>query len=147
MDAEKLKKRVTSAKLLLGPIECTIESFIQSKPAPVAFVAFDMSLYSSTIKALKLFEADETMLLPRIQCYFNSTMGHTYLDFNADRLASSEFNDAHRLRKISPCYGLDTVVAGSKAWAGRMFLAHIFDHALYGADDGLIKIRDNPLMV
>jgi hypothetical protein len=147
MDAEKLKKRLRRAELLLGPIDCTIESFIQSKPAPVAFVAFDMSLYSSSIKAMKLFEADEKTLLPRIQCYFASSMGHTYSDFNADRLAISEFNDAHQLRKISPCYGLDTAVAGSKAWAGKMFLAHIFDHPLYGADDGLIKIRDNPLIV
>lgn len=42
---------------------------------------------------------------------------------------------------------LDTAVSDSQAWAGRMFLAHIFDHPLYGADDGLIKIRDNPLIV
>jgi len=147
MDVEKLKKRLRRAQLLLGPIDCTIESFIQSKPAPAAFVAFDMSLYSSTIKALKLFEADEKTLLPRIQCYFGSSTGLTYSDFNADRLAISEFNDAHQLRKISPCYGLDIMLPDSKTWAGRMFLAHIFDHPLYGADDGMIKIRDNPLIV
>jgi hypothetical protein len=147
MDAEKLKKRLGKAELLLGPIDCTIESFIQSKPAPVAFVSFDMSLYSSTIKALKLFEAHEKTLLPRIQCYFGSSTGLTYSDFNADRLAISEFNGAHQLRKISPCYGLDIMLPDSKPWSGRIFLAHIFDHPLYGADDGLIKIRDNPLLV
>ena len=136
MDAEKLKKRLRRAELLLGPIERTIESFIQSKPAPVAFVAFDMSLYSSTIKALKLFEGDEAMLLPRIQCYFNSTMGQTYSDFNGDRLAISEFNDAHQLRKISPCYGLDTMLPDSKTWAGKIFLAHIFDHSRTGTMTG-----------
>ena len=147
MDAEKLKKRLRRAELLLGPIERTIESFIQSKPAPVAFVAFDTALYSATTKALKLFEADEKTLLPRIQCYFAASSGHTYSDFNGDRLAISEFNDAHQLRKISPCYGLDTRLPDSKAWAQKMYLAHIFDHSLYGANDGLIKIRDNPLVV
>jgi hypothetical protein len=147
MDAEKLKKRLRRAELVLGPIDCTIQSFIQSKPAPVAFVAFDMFLYSATIKALKLFEADEKTLLPRIQCYFGASTGYTHSEFSTDRLAISEFNDAHKLRKISPCYGLDITVPGSKAWAGRMFLAHIFDHSLYGADDGLITIRENPLIV
>ena len=78
-----------------------------------------MSLYSSTIKALKLFEADEKTLLPRIQCYFGSSTGHTYSDFNADRLAISEFNDAHQLRKISPCYGLDITVAGFENLGGK----------------------------
>jgi hypothetical protein len=147
MDAEKLKKRLRTAELLLGPIDRTIQSFIESKPAPVAFVAFDMLLYSATIKALKLFEADEKMLLPRIQCYFGACMGHTHSDFTTDRAAISEFNDAHKLRKISLCYGLDTQVEDSTTWAGRMFLAHIFDHSLYGANDGLITVRDNPLIV
>ena len=106
-----------------------------------------MSLYSATSKALTLFEANEALLLPRIQCYFASVMGHTYSDFTADRLAIAEFNDTHRLRKISPSYGLDLVVPDSRPWAGRMYMAHIFDHARYGADDGLIKVRDNPLAV
>jgi hypothetical protein len=106
-----------------------------------------MALYSCTSKALKLFEADEQMLLPRIQCYMGASMGHSCSDFNADRLAISEFNAAHPMRKISPAYGLEVAVPDSRAWAGRMFLAHIFDHSLYGEDDGLIKIRDNPLLV
>ena len=147
MDVGKLRKRLRTANLRLGPIESTIESFVQSMPSPVAFVAFDMSLYSSTIKAMALFEAAEKMLLPRIQCYFGSTTGHTYSDFNGDRAAIHEFNENHSTRKISPCYGLDVSLPNSSSWAGRMFLAHIFDHTLYNADDGLIKIRDNPLVV
>ena len=149
MDVEKLKKRLKRAKLVLGDVENTVPAFTQSHPAPapVAFASFDMALYSCTSKALKLFEADEQLLLPRIQCYMGASMGHSYSDFTADRLAISEFNAAHPLRKISPTYGLEVAVPDSRAWAGRMFLAHIFDHSLYGEDDGLIKIRDNPLLV
>jgi hypothetical protein len=147
MDVEKLSRRLRHAKLVLGPVESTIPTFIQSSPAPLAFTSFDMSLYSSTAKALKVFEATEAMLLPRIQCYFGALMGLTYSDFTADRLAISEFNAARSLRKISPCYGLDIAAPDARLWAGRMYLAHIFDHTLYGVDDGLVKIRDNPLVV
>jgi hypothetical protein len=147
MDADKLRKRLKKAELVFGYVNDTVPSFIQSGPAPVAFASFDMALYSCTSKAFKLFEADEEMLLPRIQCYMGACMGATYSDFTGDRLAISEFNAAHPMRKISPAYGLNVTVPSSEEWAGRMFLAHIFDHSLYGADDGLIKIRHNPLLV
>jgi hypothetical protein len=147
IDVPALQRRLKRAHLVIGAVKCTVPSFIQSSPAPIAFTAFDMSFYSATTQALKLFEADEARVLPRIQCYFGSSMGHTYSDFTADRLAISEFNDAHDLRKISPSYGLDSVVPDSHLWAGRMYLAHMFDHSLYGADDGMIKVRDNPLVV
>ena len=132
---------------MLGPVETTVPSFIQSCPSPVAFASFDMGLYSATSRALKLFEAPQEMLLPRVQCYFVGLMGLTFSDFTADRLAISEFNAAHPLRKISQCYGLDVAVPDSRQWAGRMSLAHIFDHKLYGVDDGIVKIGDNPLLV
>jgi hypothetical protein len=62
-----------------------------------------------------------------------SCMGAKYSDFTGDRLAISEFNAAHSMRKISPAYGLNLTVPSSEEWAGRMFLAHIFDHSLYGS--------------
>jgi hypothetical protein len=145
IDIPKLRARLQTARLVLGLVESTVPSFLASNPAPVGFAAFDMSLYSATAKALELFNAPESLLLPRVQCYFGSVVGHTYSDFTADRLAISEFNNAHALRKISPSYGLDIVVPDSRAWAKRIYLAHMFDHSLYGADDGMIRVRDNPL--
>ena len=147
MDVERLRKRLTSAQLVIGRLDVTVPAFIASQPAPVAFASFDFALYSATSKALKLFEADERVLLPRIQCYFVGTAGLTFSDFAADRLAISEFDAAHPLRKVSPSYGLDVIAVDSRAWAGRMYLAHFFDHARYGENDGLIKNHQNTLTV
>jgi hypothetical protein len=147
MDVEKLQQRLTNARLVLGPVGCTVPAFLQSRPAPVAFAAFDFAQYHPTAEALSLFSGDDATLLPRVQCYFVGTTGLTFSDFTADRLAISEFNASQCLRKISPCYGLESHVPDSKVWAGRMFLAHFFDHRLYGAHDGLIKVHDNPLVL
>jgi hypothetical protein len=147
MDVEKLRRRLTFAHLILGPVEQSVRQFIEADPAPVGFASFDMSLYSSTSKGLKLFDAHERILLPRVQCYFASSTGLTHSDFTADRLAIAEFNQGHPMRKISPCYGLEYSVPHAYLWAGRMYLAHIFDHSLYGADDGLVSVRDNRLML
>jgi hypothetical protein len=147
MDADKLRKRLKRAQLVLGPVETTVPAFVQSRPAPVSFASFDFALYSASSKALKLFEADDAVLLPRVQCYFVGAMGLAFSDFTSDRLAISEFNAAHASRKISPIYGLDVLIADSRSWAPRIWLAHIFDHELYGAYDGIIKVHDNPLIV
>jgi hypothetical protein len=102
MDVARLQSRLTSAKLMLGPVETTVGKFLASRPAPIAFASFDFGIYSATRKALALFEGDERTLLPRIQCYFVGAAGLTFSEFAADRLAISEFNAAHALRKLSP---------------------------------------------
>jgi hypothetical protein len=147
MDVGKLRKRLKKAQLVLGSVDSTVPAFIQTRPAPVAFASFDFALYSATSSALKLFEADQEVLLPRVQCYFVGTMGLAFSDFTADRLAISEFNTAHPLRKLCPCHGLDVLAVDSRSWARRIWLAHFFDHKLYGVFDGIIKVHDNPLIV
>jgi hypothetical protein len=139
-DVEKLKKRLKKAQLLLGLVENTVPQFIISNPAPIAFVSFDLDYYSSTIHALKLFEAEDALLLPRIHCYFDDIMGFTFSDFTGARLAISEFNASHSMRKISPIFGLrDYLPEGHSAWwADRFYMAHIFDHTLYCKYDGLV---------
>lgn len=147
IDIPKLQTRLKRAKLMVGLVDSTVPAFVAQNPAPVAFASFDMSLYSATASALRLFCAHEKLLLPRIQCYFGSTMGLTYSDFTADRLAMAEFNQRHQMRKISPCYGLDVTIPDGRIWTGRMFMAHIFDHSRYGDDDGLVSTKHNPLLL
>jgi len=89
MDLQELRKRLKRAQLMLGLVADTIEEFIESKPAPVAFFAVDLDLYSSTIDALRILEARQEMLLPRICCYFDDIMGLTCSDYNGERLRSS----------------------------------------------------------
>jgi hypothetical protein len=118
MEPAALKKRLTGANLVLGPIRDTLPTFIASNPAKVGFISIDVDLYSSTVDLLRLFEADQSVLLPRVQCYFDDILGFTFADCNGERLAVKEFNEHHELRKISPSYGLKyflpyTEVSGS----------------------------------
>lgn len=142
MDVEQLQKRLKKAQLVLGLLENTIGPFIESSPAPVAFISFDVDYYSSTMEAFRLLEADQKVLLPRIQCYFDDIMGFTHSEFNGERLAISKFNCTHPMRKISPIYGLRHFVPpphDRAIWTEMMFLAHNFNHELYGHYDGLEK--------
>jgi hypothetical protein len=139
MDEEKLRKRLHSARLVLGLVEDTVSEFIASRPAPVAFISFDLDYYSSTMQAFKLLEAAPALLLPRVYCYFDDIMGFTYSDYNGERLAIMEFNASHGSRKISPIYGLKYFLSAPHAqsdWAEMFYMVHIFDHELYEREDG-----------
>ena len=145
MHVEKLRQRLQRAQLILGLVENTVAAFMQSGPAPVAFIAIDLDLYSSTIHALKLLEAPQDLLLPRILCYFDDIMGLTCGDHNGERLAIADFNASHQMRKISPIYGLKYCLPEPYAhqmWIEQFFLAHIFDHTDYGHFDGLAPLHD-----
>ena len=134
MDVEWLEKRLRRASLKLGSVETTIPAFLRSTPAPVAFVAMDLDLYSSTRDALGLFDAEHDRLLPRIVCFFDDITGFTYNDFTGERLAISEFNASHAVRKLSPIYGLKFFVPDKfmhEWWPELFYFAHIFDHPLY----------------
>lgn len=140
MDKKELEKRLRRARLKLGLVEETVPAFLESTSAPVAFVSFDLDLYSSTMHAFKLFEAKESLLLPRVLCYFDDIMGFTYSDFNGERLAISEFNTTHSMRKLSPLYGLKYFVPSSfrnSPKAEYFYFLHIHDHPLYNHPDSL----------
>ncbi|OLE61172.1 MAG: hypothetical protein AUI36_11795 [Cyanobacteria bacterium 13_1_40CM_2_61_4] len=81
MDHERLVSALSRASLCLGPVKETIPSFIAGNPAPIAFVSFDLDLYSSTRDALTLFQSDYLHLLPRVISYFDDIFGHTFNDF------------------------------------------------------------------
>ena len=111
MDRTALEKRLRRAQLKLGLVEETVPDFRASNPAPIAFVSIDVDLYSSTMQAFKIFEEDERLLLPRVLCYFDDILGFTYSEFNGERLAISEFNAAHSMRKLSPVYGIEVLIS------------------------------------
>jgi hypothetical protein len=142
MDVSKLRSRLSRARLILGLVGQTVPEIVQSGIAPVGFVSFDVDFYSSTLDALKLFDAGEQLLMPRIYCYFDDILGFTFGDHVGERLAITDFNASHVTRKTSPIYGLRYYV--SKRYQDRhvwekMYMAHIFDHSLYGELDGSMK--------
>src|SRR5262249_55178895 len=142
MDVSALKRRLTRSRLHLGLVEESVPKFIGSQPAPIAFVSFDLDYYSSTVHAFKLFEADQSLLLPRVHCYFDDILGFTCSEFTGEPLAISEFKQKHAMRKISPVFGLRHFLPPEfrdEAWSEMMYMAHLFDHDLYGTKDGLVR--------
>ena len=133
MDVKKLRERLTTARLFLGLVGKTVTEFIQTNPAPVAFISFDMDFYSSTMQGFQLLDAADAVLLPRIHCFFDDVFACG--DFYGERLAISDFNASHATRKISPIYGLQYFLPNGPArgmlW-DKYYMANIFDHASYG---------------
>lgn len=136
MDHDKLCRRLKSAKLVLGPVEETVEEFCRNEDSPpIGFIAFDLDYYSSTVAAFKIFEQSHSRLLPRTVCYFDDMVGDVdwaYNEFTGELLAIREFNEAHRDVKIAPVRGLRFF--GGRApqlWHEQIFVAHLFQHADY----------------
>lgn len=142
MDVEKLKNRLKRARLHLGLVQETVAEFIRARPAPIGFISIDLDYYSSTMDAFKVLEADTGLLLPRVHCYFDDIMGFTNSEFNGERLAIAEFNSSHETRKVSPIFGLKHFLPpryANQEWVDEMYMAHIFEHELYGQYDGLVR--------
>jgi hypothetical protein len=142
MDRRKLEERLKTSHLHIGLVERTVEEFKTSNPSPVAFIAFDLDLYSSTVHAFKLLTGSHEALLPRIHCYFDDIMGKTFSDFTGERLAIAEFNQSSEQRKISIIPGLRHFLQPphrGSMWPDMMFMAHIFDHPTYSNYDGLVR--------
>ncbi|MDH3411289.1 MAG: hypothetical protein OEM98_02265 [Gammaproteobacteria bacterium] len=142
MDQQKLRARLRRSQLILGDIRNTVGAFLASNPAPLVFMACDFVLYSSTAHGLRILDAGEDLLLPRIHCYFDDVLGFTYGDHNGERLAIHEYNAAHLTRKISPIYGLKYYVPtafSNEMWVDKFWIGHIFDHSMYGRRDPLVQ--------
>jgi hypothetical protein len=142
LDDAQLVPRLERAQLILGLVDQTVPEFLDRRRAPIGFVSFDLDLYSSTVCALRAFEAGTELLLPRVLCYFDDITGFTYADHNGERLAISEFNAAHELRKLSPIYAAEFYVPQREShalWPRKLYLAHIIDHPRYSDYDGLVR--------
>jgi hypothetical protein len=142
LDETRLLPSLERAELILGLVDETVPEFVSGRPAPIGFASFDLDLYSSTVSALHAFEADAELMLPRVLCYFDDITGFTYADHNGERLAISEFNAAHALRKLSQIYAAEFYVPQREShalWARKLYMAHILDHPAYGDYDGLVR--------
>jgi hypothetical protein len=136
MDEDKLRARLKTSRLLLGPIQDIITEFLRGRDtAPIGFISFDLDYYSSTVSALQIFEADENKFLPRVICYFDDIIGDlddAYNEFTGELLAIREFNAAHEHIKVARAQGLRFY--GSRLpreWPEQIFVAHFFQHNKY----------------
>lgn len=142
MNEDALRARLHRAQLHLGLVRHTIPTFLQSQPAPIGFISFDLDLYSSTVEALPLLLAPTDLLLPRLQCYLDDILGFTFAEFNGERLAFAEFNAAQPQRQLSTIFGARHYVPPRYAdaiWVDKLYMAHILDHPRYNDYDGLVR--------
>ncbi len=135
MDEAALRRRLHSAKIVLGDVRETVKTFIDVyHPAPIAAVIVDLDFYSSTAMALQLFEAiGDEFVLPRAFFYFDDIIGTTaqlYCDFTGERLAIEEFNKRQADRKFSPAYHLLAQKA-VPTWFHAIRELHNFRHRQY----------------
>jgi hypothetical protein len=134
MDVERLQAKLTSAKLVLGPIEETAATFFEKhSPAPIGAMAFDVDYYSSTMDCLKLLDGGPEHFLPRAFCYFDDTVGtnvELYSEYTGMRLAINEFNATHDRAKLDHAYLL-TCRSLISPWYHQIRILHLFDHPDY----------------
>jgi hypothetical protein len=134
MDVPKLKARLHRAQVILGDVHETIDELLARELPPVGFVSYDMDYYTSTVPALRLFDAPAERLLPRPFVYLDDVVGDAdelHSKFAGELLAVEEFNAAHDNRKIAPIYGLEYKRIIPAVWNLQMHVAHLFDHPEY----------------
>lgn len=133
MDVARLKAKLKTAELVLGPVAETVPAFLARPPvdAPVGMISFDLDYYSSTVDAFRIFELDRAAILPRVMCYMDDIVGTTecYSDFTGERLAIAEFNQRSASQKISPCYDFEDFMM--ERWQQKIMIYHDFTHPHY----------------
>jgi hypothetical protein len=134
MDVPKLQARLQNAKLVLGDIKDTgKEFFTKYNPAPIGGIMFDLDFYSSTVEAFRMLDAEEKYFLPRVFCYFDDVLGgerELYNDYTGERLAITEFNQAHQSTKLAVGYHLLSRPI-AEPWYSMIWVCHFFKHSRY----------------
>jgi hypothetical protein len=121
MDVEKLKNKLSSAKLVLGDIKHSLKNFACP---PIACVMIDVDHYTSTVNALEVFKLPH---LPRVFCYFDDVVGNEiclYNEYTGELLAIDEFNKKDTMKIVR-------FRGGDMSYKENVFIMHDFDHIEY----------------
>jgi hypothetical protein len=135
MDADALRSRLTTAKLVLGQVGETLPAFMRDGGfPPIGFIAFDLDYYSSTKRAFALLEGSPETRLPRIYCYFDDIMWPVtacHNEWTGELCAIREFNLEHEMQKLAPIHMLQYTMPHTAPWQEEMYVMHDFTHPLY----------------
>lgn len=136
MNEDALRKRLRSAKLVLGDVSKSVETFISEyNPAPIGAIMFDLDYYSSTKDAFKLFKyLDSNNSLPRIYTYMDDISSVDLLtanEFTGVRCAINEFNSEKDNKKIARMEHLSRFMRLPKPWNELVYVFHNFEHKDY----------------
>ncbi|MCU1278986.1 MAG: hypothetical protein JWM53_2532 [bacterium] len=135
MDADKLRARLTSARLILGDVRDTVPELLATPSlAPIGFVAFDLDYYSSTKAAFGIFGDGGAKCLPRVHCYFDDVASNDLGCMNeyvGELLAIREYNESHPAQKICKFENLRLSRPRWEDWQEKMYVHHNFGDPRY----------------
>lgn len=134
-DFKILKSRLKKAKLIVGDVKETVETFFAKyDPPPIGFISFDLDYYSSTKNALKIFDKNSERFLPRAFCYFDDIIGSEteyHCEYVGELLAISEFNAERENMKLGKINGMKYKRKVPNQWNEQTYVCHIFEHSKY----------------
>ncbi|HXW93459.1 MAG TPA: hypothetical protein VEK33_23115 [Terriglobales bacterium] len=138
MDVDSLRKRLTSAQLVIGDVAETVPQWTsRTDVPPIGFISFDLDYYSSSISAFRIFDGPAQGRLPRVFCYFDDIIWPPHACHNeyvGELLAIREFNEVHSERKLCPIHLLRHMRLVPAPWNDQMYVMHDFAHPLYCAN-------------
>lgn len=151
MDYNSLRSKIPpETKIILGPIEETVQEFIQNLPdkTPIGYVVIDVDYYCSTVAALKVFkDKNPEKYLPLVQIYFDDIDGDRHNSYCGELLAIKNFNEDCDYRKIERYQFFKTKRVFQRAkWIDHVFQLQVLDHPTrFSAASNLEKqILKNP---
>jgi hypothetical protein len=130
IDEEWLRHRLTDrTHLIIGPVADTVPKFVREiQTSPIAFVAFDLDLYSSTLDALKILTIPGKNMLKRVAMYFDDITLECNHRFAGELLAIEEFNKANSNVKIDRWRGIGhSRPFPDSTWIRMMYIGHDLD--------------------
>lgn len=136
MDPAKVRPRLKSAELVVGPIGESLQAVLdRPNLAPVGFVAVNLDYYSLTKQAFAALAATEpNRRLPRIYCFFDDILWPDracHNDWFGELLAISEFNHEHPMKKLAKIPHLSWMRCHPNYWNEMIYVLHDFLHPRY----------------
>lgn len=134
-DENALRQKLPEfAELIIGDIGDTVKLLPEKiGSAKIGFVAVDVDYYSSTKKALPIFQFSADKYLPAVPIYFDDVEQLlTYNEQCGETLAIKEFNQENQTRKIEKKMDFNIP---------RFYVCHVLDHAIrHGIEKPRIRL-------
>lgn len=130
MDEAALRSRLLpTTRLFLGDVAETVPQFLEDRSIPpLGFISFDLDLYSSTSRALKILSAPEARILQCVALTFDDVDHARSHRFAGELLAIDEFNMNCPRVKIDLWRGLAQDRPFPVAsYLRKMYMAHNLD--------------------
>lgn len=136
MDQELLRAKLKRSTLVLGDVKNTVPVFFETyDPAPLSAAFVDLDFWSSTVEALKIFDAPHDRILPRVYCYMDDVFGNEFgglqNKYVGQLAAIREYNETNEMRKLAKISGFYWTRRVPAPWSEKIYIHHAFDHPQY----------------